>query len=59
MLLRKWKRWSTGKAKLPRKRRKKVRLTIEEDNLEKAKKPPEWMQELLFDADCATTKKCA
>ena len=41
----------TPDKKMKFKRRNKRNLKIIEDNLRNAKKPPEWMQEILFSAN--------
>lgn len=48
MKIRKWRRW-IGKKWIKIKSRKKMRLAITQDNLRDARRPPEWMRELLFD----------
>ena len=48
MNVRKWKRWK-GKNNTSLKCKKRKRLIIRYDNLQNAKRPPDWMQELLFE----------
>lgn len=48
MKIRKWRRWS-GRKRIKISNRKKMRLVIAQDDLRNAKRPPDWMRELLFE----------